>query len=77
MIGNIFSAFGKTLGWIFNILMLPLSIYALMQIMGWDWVKSGVAALILTAVPVIGSIGNLLLAFIGIYFVTMNWPHLF
>ncbi len=76
MIGNIFNAFGKTAGWIFNILMLPLTMYAFMQIMGWDWVKAGVAALILSAIPVLGSIGSLVLALAGLYFVWMNWPNL-
>ncbi len=53
---------------IFNLLLLPLTIYALMQLMGWDWVKAGVAALILAAIPVIGAIGGLALAFAGLYF---------
>lgn len=76
MIGNIFSGIGKTTIFLFNILVLPLTIYAIMQIMMWDWVKAGVAALILASIPLVGSIGNLLLAFAGLYFVAMNWPNL-
>ena len=74
MIGEIFDSFGRLGVFLFNVLMLPLSIYAIMMIMNWDWVKSGVAALILSAIPTIGSIGNLVLAVIGLYFVIQNWP---
>jgi len=74
---QIFEAMGRTAMLIFNVAMLPLSIYAIMNIMGWDWIKAGVGALILSAMPMIGSIGNLILAIAGIYFVVMNWHALF
>lgn len=76
MIG-ILEAFGKFGLLLFNIAMLPLAIYAIMQLTGWDWVKAGVGALILTVVPLIGSLANLLFAMLGFYFVLQNWPNLF
>lgn len=55
-----------------NLLTIPLAIYALMQIMGWDWVKAGVACLLLAILPVIGPIINLGLAVTGGYFLYLN-----
>lgn len=74
---GVFGFVGRLANLIVNMLLLPLSIYAVMQIMGWDWVKAGVAALIIAYLPIIGLIGNLVLAFAGGYFVIMNWPNLF
>jgi hypothetical protein len=73
MIGNIFGLFGRSAIFIFNICMLPLTIYALMVWQGWDWVKAGVAALILAAIPVIGAIGSLALAVMGLYFLALHY----
>ena len=68
MIGNIIGGIGRTAVFIFNILMLPLAIYGLMIWQGWDWVKAGVAALIIAFIPAIGSLGLLGLAIMGIYY---------
>jgi hypothetical protein len=73
---RIFGFIGNIASFIVNLLLLPLSIYGLMQIMGWDWVKAGVAALIVSVLPFFGSVGNLLLAACGVYFVIINWPNL-
>lgn len=68
MIGNLIGGLGKMAVVIFNICMLPLAIYALMVHQGWDWMKAGVAALIVAFIPVFGSLALFALAIAGLYY---------
>ncbi len=73
---GLFRFIGDMTSFIVNLLLLPLSIYGLMQIMGWDWWIALIGAIIVSMLPFFGSVGNLLLAACGAYFVIIHWPNL-
>lgn len=52
----------------FMVLSLPLNVVAIMRLQGWSWWAALLAATFFGAIPIIGQLGYLVLAFLGAYY---------
>jgi hypothetical protein len=51
-----------------GLLSLPFNVLALMRLQGWSWWGALIGAMFLGAIPLIGQIGYIVLAFLGAYY---------
>jgi hypothetical protein len=59
-VGLLFAAFG--------LLSLPLSMVAVMHLTGWSWFSAIVGILVFSCIPIVGQLGYLVLATMGVYY---------
>ncbi|GAB2717609.1 hypothetical protein [Halomonas garicola] len=49
------------------IFQLPLSIYGFMFLFDWEWWKAGIAAVVMTGIPLVNIFGTIGMSLVGIY----------
>src|SRR5207248_115578 len=67
IVGLFSSAFGLFFA-IFGVLSLPLGVIAVIHLTGWSWFLALVGILLFSCIPLIGQLGYLVLAGMGVYY---------
>ncbi|NOG32600.1 hypothetical protein HLB35_14065 [Halomonas sp. TBZ9] len=49
------------------IFQLPLSIYGFMFMFDWEWWKAGIAAVVMTGIPLVNIFGTIGMSLVGVY----------
>lgn len=57
------------------ILIAPLGVYGIMNLFDFEWWKAGIAFILIQMIPFVNTVGTLILALIGFYYLIIHIFH--